>query len=635
MAYPMEMGPTQALAGPTMTGGEVVVQRLDLLPLVLATLRRLRVAEVIDAAIGPPSPGPQAAHAHATGQPEPAAGPSPGTCAEAMILNVFEGRVALSQMEAWLRPLPVAACWGPTIQPAQFTDDRLARALDRIHAAEPDTLYTQIVVGLLQTFPVATSCVHSDTTSLPVWGAFDVDDAVAGPRAVHGYSKNHRPDLLQFVFGMTVQGDGLPLVSTLQDGNTSDPLVYRSHLELLRTRLPTPEATTFVGDSKLCAAGPLGELRAIGWQVTTLLPHTFGLHAQLCAEALACPDAWVDLGGAAAGAPTPAEAPFRGCVLTCPLDLAWPQADGETTPCQERFHALVVRSPPLAQTQAATRAARLARSEAAVAAAQRRLAAQAFACEADATAAVATWIAAHAVGGLTLTGTVTVGTERARRPGRGRPKAGEVPVERTVWRPTVTVTRDAAAEAQQARTDGLFILVTSRRIDAAYPPATVLQDYRGQHQVESGFRWLKDPARIGPLLLHTPARIEALAFLFTVTLLVYRLLQWQIRRALAATGTTVPGHNGVPTARPTLDVVQRLFTGIYRVWLPTPAGRCPQLVGFHPLHRRILALVDLPPDLYEQATWVPASSPDPRGGARSPDPPPATPIPRAGHLAAK
>ena len=78
----------------------------------------------------------------ALGLPPPKPPPSVGTCAEAMILNILEGRVALCQMEQWLRGLAVDALWGPEVLPSQFTDDRLALALDDLFEAGTETLYS-------------------------------------------------------------------------------------------------------------------------------------------------------------------------------------------------------------------------------------------------------------------------------------------------------------------------------------------------------------------------------------------------------------------------------------------------------------------------------------------------------------
>ena len=137
---PLDDAPAPVL--PLAATDGLTVHRLDFLPIALAFLRKLNVAATIDAAIPAPPPGPRSALAQALGLPPPKPPPSVGVCAEAMILNILEGRVALSSMEMWLRGLDLGSLWGPDVQPAQFTDDRLARSLDGIFEAGPETLYS-------------------------------------------------------------------------------------------------------------------------------------------------------------------------------------------------------------------------------------------------------------------------------------------------------------------------------------------------------------------------------------------------------------------------------------------------------------------------------------------------------------
>jgi transposase len=581
---------------------DLKVHRLDFLPIALAVLRKMGVAATIDAAIPAPPPRPPSALAQALGLPPPVPPPSVGVCAEAMILNILEGRVALSQMEAWLRGLDLGTLWGPDVQPAQFTDDRLARGLDALFAAGTETLYSQIVVTLGRVFCVELDRLHFDTSSLRTFGAHAVPADAPGPRAVQGYSKDHRPDLLQWVFGMTVQQDGLPVLSTLLDGNTADALVHRAHLELLATQVRDPAATTFVSDSKGCNAASLGLLRYLGFHFTTLLPHTFAEHDRVIDAALAQPDAWCELAHKQAG-----EAParvWRGCVVPVTLPMLWPDPDGEGFPCEARFHALVVHSTELARTHAHAQAARLAKGRRQLAKQSTPLAATDYACVADAEAAVRSFVATHAVEGLTLATTITEASVRQKRPQRGRPRADDVPTYRTVYRVVPTVTDDAAAQTEQARHHGLFVLVTSHRIGRDHPATTTFEEYHGQEVVEAGFRWIKGPGQVSPILLHTPARIAALSFLFTVTLLLYRLLQREIRRALATTERTVPGPNRVPTRRPTTQTLMNLFAEVYVVRATTPAGPLVWLVGWKPIHAQILKWFDLPPDLYRPAQEI-------------------------------
>jgi hypothetical protein len=62
------------------------------------------------------------------------------------------------------------------------------------------------------------------------------------------------------------------------------------------------------------------------------------------------------------------------------------------------------------------------------------------------------------------------------------------------------------------------------------PDAAILEAYHDQHStVEQGFRWIKNPAASAPVWLEKPERIAALAMLTVLGLLVYTLMQRQVR----------------------------------------------------------------------------------------------------------
>ena len=92
--------------------------------------------------------------------------------------------------------------------------------------------------------------------------------------------------------------------------------------------------------------------------------------------------------------------------------------------------------------------------------------------------------------------------------------------------------------------------------------AEVLQAYQDQTTtVEPGFRWIKTPAAIAPVWLEKPERIAALAMLTVIGLLVYSLIQRQVRLYLHTHAQQIPGHKGA-TATPTATVVLALFSQI-------------------------------------------------------------------------
>src|SRR5215204_1872216 len=74
------------------------------------------------------------------------------------------------------------------------------------------------------------SVVFMDTTSLSFTGA---GGQTLGER---GYSKDHRPDLLQMIVGVVIDADGRPVCSEMWPGNTADVSVLVPVIDRLRSR---------------------------------------------------------------------------------------------------------------------------------------------------------------------------------------------------------------------------------------------------------------------------------------------------------------------------------------------------------------------------------------------------------------
>jgi transposase len=117
--------------------------------------------------------------------------------------------------------------------------------------------------------------------------------------------------------------------------------------------------------------------------------------------------------------------------------------------------------------------------------------------------------------------------------------------------------------------------------------------------VEEGFRWLKAPTQVAPVFLHKPHRIAALGLVFVIALALHRLLQRAIRRALAEEKGAIPGNNKVMTSTPTTQVVQRTFEHVQLLTVQAAEGVVQVMQGVGEIHRRVLRLLGLPPDLYD------------------------------------
>nr|WP_263842091.1 IS1634 family transposase [Salinibacter sp.] len=92
----------------------------------------------------------------------------------------------------------------------------------------------------------------------------------------------------------------------------------------------------------------------------------------------------------------------------------------------------------------------------------------------------------------------------------------------------------------------------------------MLEGYKGQVQVERGFRYLKDPQLLADSpYLQSKRRIMASLMIMTLCLLVYSALEWRIREGLQASGLAFPDQKGNPTQRPTARWVFEIFLRIH------------------------------------------------------------------------
>ena len=101
------------------------------------------------------------------------------------------------------------------------------------------------------------SVVFLDTTSLAFTGA---GGETLGER---GYSKDHRPDLLQMIVAVVIDADGRPICSEMWPGNTADVSVLIPVVDRLRTRFGI-DRVCVVADRGMISAATIAELEERG-----------------------------------------------------------------------------------------------------------------------------------------------------------------------------------------------------------------------------------------------------------------------------------------------------------------------------------------------------------------------------------
>ena len=552
------------------------------MPLVLGVLRRLEVATVIDRLI----------------PPHPAHGLSCGRGVEALVLAILEGHHALYKVGRRLEERGMVTLLQPELTRAALNDYRLGHILDALFAANLNTVFGVVALKALEVYAIPTPWLHQDTTTIALYGAYaDEPQTLGAPRPAYGHSKDGRDDLKQVLLSLGVSGDGgIPLRLGLRDGNRSDSVETPVAIEECLA-LGLEGVRGIVADSKAYSRRTLGVCIEHKIDLVTLVPRTCTVRQEL--------EVW---GQQQPGFPllvekpgrTKAEEPRRWHGQSVRRQVEVEDSDGCIA--QEELRFVVVHSSQLAQQQTQTYAAAQEKEAAALADHGRHVHARWFACLPDAEAAIVEYEGQgpghrgrrprpwryHAVHYR-----IVADTRHTRRPRRGRPAKTAPPPLESGYRLVVEV----EALANAAEDNGWTVLATTVSAEDG-TDGEILQAYQDQNTtVEPGFRWIKHPAAIAPVWLEKPERIAALAMLTVLGLLVYSVIQRQVRLYLLTHDEQLPGNKGL-TAIPTAAVVLALFAQVALVQLWIEEQEVHHIYGLQPHHRLVCHALGLDPSWY-------------------------------------
>jgi transposase len=563
------------------------------LPLVLGVLRRLEVATLIDGLI----------------PPHPAHGLSCGRGVEALVLAILDGHHALYKVGKRLEERGMVPLLQPELTRTARNDYRLGHILDALFAANLNKVFSPIALKALEVYTIPTPWLHQDTTTIRLYGAYaDEPKSPEAPHPAYGHSKDGRDDLKQVLLSLGVSGDGgIPLRVGLRDGNRSDsvetPLAIEECLAL-----GLDGVRGIVADSKAYSRRTLGLCLEQGIGLVTLVPRTCAVRQAL--------EAW---GRQQPALPLLVEKPGRtqheearrwhGQSVLRQVEVEY--SDGRIA--HETLRFVVGHSSQLAQQQTQAYTAAQAQEAAAVVEHIKHVQARWFACAADAEAAIAEY--EHRGQGRrgrrpqawryhAVHYRVVADTRRTRRARRGRPAKTDPPATESGYRLAVEI--EALSNSEED--NGWTVLATTVSAETC-ADAAILQVYQEQNTtVEPGFRWIKNPAAISPVWLEKPERIAALAMLTVLGLLVYSIIQRQVRLYLRTQDQQLPGNKGL-TATPTAAVVLALFAQVALVQLWIDEQEVVQISGVQPHHRLVCDALGL------DASWygVPSAQKDSRG----------------------
>ena len=472
-----------------------------------------------------------------------------------------------------------------------LSDDGIGRALNCLFRSEQGAFVLSVLRHTIHEFEVSLSQLHNDSTTITFHGNYShaaEEDTRGGRRTLAitwGHNKDHRPDLKQLVYILTLSDDGgVPVHFRAASGNTTDD---RTHVETwkLLCELAGGSDFLYVADSKLATAENMAYLHQHRGRFITVLPRTRGEDKAFRQSLREGKVSWRTIHE---------KIDEQKKVLD-----RFSTADEPVTSA-EGYRLLWYHSTRKAELDALAGANQIGRATRELDSLRQRLTSPRTRHRRRAKVAeaveeilksrdVKNWISVSIEEHL---------QERFRQAGRGRPTKNTRYVKTISTRFDLSYQIDHARIAEDQRCDGVFPLVTNV-LDLS--EKELLLVYKRQPVIEKRFSQLKTDFRVAPVYLKDVSRIQSLLCVYFLVLLVESLLERELRQAMEREGIdSLPLYpEDRPCRRPTARRVIDLFDDIQRHTLEGNEQEPTVFVTeLSDLQRRLLKLLRVPPTKY-------------------------------------
>ena len=481
---------------------------------------------------------------------------SPGHVVKAMILNGL-GFVSapLYMFPKFFEGKATEHLIGQGVKAEHLNDDRLGRVLDKLYSTGLEQLFTSIALGAAKKYGVSTHSVHLDSSSFHVHGKYEgelpkvtfvngefhpnglngseVEQKVAPCpiEITYGYSRDHRPDLKQFIVDLISSGDGdVPLFLRVADGNEADNAVFAKILCEFREQLTLD--SLMVADSALYSAPNLALMVNLKWlcRVPLTIKEAKELVSTISEEQLV-------------------NSEIEGYRLAV--------YKSHYGGIEQRW--LVVESQSRREADQHKLQQKLSKSEKEAQKKLKQLCTEKFTCP-----LAAVEVAQRLSQKLKYHNLANIqAVELKATPSEPQSIGGCTP-EKISYCLQATLVRDQGVIDRETNCAGRFVLATNVLDITLLSHDQMLLEYKAQQSAERGFGFLKDPLFFtDSIFINSPQRVEALAMLMGLCLLVYTLGQRQMRQALQQAQLGIKNQLGKLTERPTLRWIFQCFQAIH------------------------------------------------------------------------
>ncbi|BBD66487.1 transposase [Nostoc commune NIES-4072] len=472
---------------------------------------------------------------------------SPGQVVKAMILNGL-GFVSspLYMFSEFFEDKPCEHLIGKGVKAEYLNDDKLGRVMDKLFIKGLTEIFLAISSQAVKEFNISLKSSHLDSTSLHLHGEYsssltDViihcnssNSEIQSARPIeitYGYSRDHRPDLKQFIIDLISSGDGdIPIFLKSASGNQSDSSsfakIFLEYKEQIQKEEIGNEDNLMVADAALYNAKNISSLFGTKWLCR--VPMTIRQAKELASTLLSTD--------------------FISSSLT---GYYYSVVKSNYGGVEQRW--LVVESTERKESDLRQLERRISKSKASALSHLKKLLESKFNSHQEAIKAVDSLnkkLKYHQINYIDY-------LEKESKNKKDKINFYEV---------SASLSENINAIKKAYQSAGRFVLATNILDEKSLSNDDMLSEYKAQQSCERGFGFLKDPLFFADsIFLKSPERIEAMAMIMGLCLLIYTLAQRQIRKALSASESTIKNQLGKSVNNPTMRWIFQCFQSIHLV----------------------------------------------------------------------
>ena len=466
-----------------------------------------------------------------------------GTVILGMVLDTLTGRNPLYKLNKYFEYQDTELLLGKKVDPLKFSDHTVGRVLDRIHDYGAMKVFSQISLQALKQFNIDRSHLSFDTTSVSVHGDYSLYSKESNNsdtmNIVHGHSKDHRPDLKQFLVKMLCVDRTIPVFGQTEDGNASDKIINNKVLSSISKYMKKneikKEGFIYIADSAMVTQKNLEKI-GDGIQFISRLPANYKECSRLIKSAVE-KDQWVELGKLSDTTET--------IKRPAAIYKAW-----ETTAVlhKKTYRAVVIHSSSHDKRRHKKIERELKKAHSELYKKVKEISKQEFFCRAD---------ALKAAEGIQKGGPdffkPEIQVAEIPKYRRGRPtKDGSRALEKMMYGVIANIVETDAVE-EFKKEAGCFVLLSNVPVNnqKGYSSYDILRTYKDQYGIEQNFGFIKDTPIVNCIFLKKAERIEVLGLVLLLSLLIWRLIEYNMRRYAKDNKKDLPGWVKRRTYKPT------------------------------------------------------------------------------------